>query len=69
MEFTGDIKIVQPEFNQKPDLNCSKFLINSEFPLSEKDIEEKMGKSCNRTTIYRNLSTLVMKGLVQRISL
>ncbi len=42
-------------------------LDDSGIPLSEKDIEEKMGQSCNRTTVYRNLGALVMKGLVQRI--
>jgi Fur family ferric uptake transcriptional regulator len=42
-------------------------LENSALPLSERDIEEEMGRACDRTTIYRNLGTLVEKGLVQRI--
>ncbi len=48
-------------------LKLLEVLRQSGVPLSEKDLEEKMGQSCNRTTIYRNLSTLVAKGLIQRI--
>lgn len=36
-------------------------------PLSEAEIEQFMKGECNRTTIYRNLTVLVNKGLVQRI--
>jgi Fur family ferric uptake transcriptional regulator len=39
----------------------------AEIPLSEKDIEIRMDGCCNRTTIYRNLTSLVSKGIIQRI--
>jgi Fur family ferric uptake transcriptional regulator len=42
-------------------------LSEAALPLSEMEIEERMKGECNRTTIYRNLSALLNKGMVQRI--
>lgn len=43
-------------------------LTKARFPLSEKEIEDILRNECNRTTIYRNLSRLVDKGIVYRIA-
>ena len=42
-------------------------LAGAKKPLSEKEIEERMDLECNRTTIYRNLSTLFQRGIIYRI--
>jgi Fe2+ or Zn2+ uptake regulation protein len=42
-------------------------LSDSDHAMSEKEIEDLMGGSCNRTTIYRNLSSLVEKKVLHRI--
>ncbi|MCB8994085.1 MAG: transcriptional repressor [Bacteroidales bacterium] len=44
-----------------------KILATRERALSEKEIEGLMRGNCNRTTIYRNLNSLVEKKLVHRI--
>ena len=44
-----------------------KVLNGAVVPLSEKEIENKMGIDCNRTTVYRNLSTMSKKGILQRV--
>ena len=42
-------------------------LFNAHLPLSVKEIEDMIKTSCNRSTIYRNLNTLLEKGIVNRI--
>ncbi len=42
-------------------------LADSGIAMSEKEIEGKMKGICNKTTIYRNLSSLVQKKIVHRI--
>ena len=66
MEFTEILKVYNLSLTQSR-LMLLNVLDKSDIPMSEKDIEEEMGDACNRTTIYRNLTTLVTKGLVQRI--
>ena len=48
-------------------IRLMEILERSDVPISERDIEKEMAHECDRTTIYRNLSTLVVKGLAQRI--
>ncbi len=48
-------------------LRLLEILDGASIPLSERDIELRMGMTCNRTTVYRNLTTLVGKGIAQRI--
>ena len=66
MEFTALLRDYNLSLTHSR-LRLLKVLDKSDLPMSEKDIEEEMGDACNRTTIYRNLGTLVTKGLVQRI--
>jgi len=42
-------------------------LAGSGFAMTEKEIEEQMKGTCNKTTIYRNLTSLVKKKIVHRI--
>ena len=42
-------------------------LADSGFAMTEKEIEEQMKGICNKTTIYRNLTSLVHKKIVHRI--
>lgn len=42
-------------------------LAESGFAMTEKEIEGKMKGICNKTTIYRNLTSLVQKKIVHRI--
>ena len=42
-------------------------LAESGFAMTEKEIENKMKGICNKTTIYRNLTSLVEKKIVHRI--
>lgn len=42
-------------------------LAGSGFAMTEKEIEEHMKGICNKTTIYRNLTSLVQKKIVHRI--
>jgi Fur family transcriptional regulator, ferric uptake regulator len=42
-------------------------LAGSGFAMTEKEIEEQMKGICNKTTIYRNLTSLVHKKIVHRI--
>jgi Fur family ferric uptake transcriptional regulator len=42
-------------------------LSNCKQAISEKDLEVLMNGNCNRTTIYRNLNSLVEKKIVHRI--
>ena len=42
-------------------------LAGSGFAMTEKEIEEQMKGTCNKTTIYRNLTSLVRKKIVHRI--
>lgn len=44
-----------------------KVLEETNFPVSGKEIEEKIKGKCDRATIYRNLSILSAKGIIQRI--
>jgi Fur family ferric uptake transcriptional regulator len=42
-------------------------LAGSGYAMTEKEIEGQMKGTCNKTTIYRNLSSLVQKKIVHRI--
>ena len=42
-------------------------LAGSGIAMTEKEIEEQMKGMCNKTTIYRNLTSLVQKKIVHRI--
>jgi Fur family transcriptional regulator, ferric uptake regulator len=42
-------------------------LSESGFAMTEKEIEDQMNGFCNKTTIYRNLSSMVEKKIVHRI--
>jgi Fur family transcriptional regulator, ferric uptake regulator len=42
-------------------------LAGSGNAMTEKEIEEQLKGTCNKTTIYRNLSALVQKKIVHRI--
>ena len=42
-------------------------LAGSGIAMTEKEIEEQMKGTCNKTTIYRNLTSLVQKKIVHRI--
>lgn len=44
-----------------------KVLEETNFPVSGKEIEEKINGQCDRATIYRNLNILSSKGILQRI--
>jgi Fur family transcriptional regulator, ferric uptake regulator len=48
-------------------INIISVLFNSEVPISEKEIQLKLKKVCDKSTIYRNLNTLTEKGVLQRI--
>jgi Fur family ferric uptake transcriptional regulator len=48
-------------------INIISVLYHSSIPISEKEIQMKLKKVCDRSTIYRNLSTLTEKGVLQRI--
>jgi len=51
----------------KSRINILSVLKRAEVPLSEKEIEELLEDSCDKTTIYRNLAALSEKGVFQRI--
>ena len=48
-------------------LELLKILSNCTQAISEKELEVLMNGSCNRTTIYRNLNSLVEKKIIHRI--
>ncbi len=66
MDFRGILKTSDLSLT-KSRLRLLDVLEEACIPLSEKDIEARMGQSCNRTTIYRNLNVMAGKGIVQRI--
>lgn len=53
--------------NTGPRVKLLSVLADSGYAMSEKEIEVKMNGSCNKTTIYRNLTSLVKKKIVHRI--
>jgi Fur family transcriptional regulator, ferric uptake regulator len=48
-------------------LEILRVLVEARLPLSEKEIEKSMISGCNRTTVYRNLTTLADKGIIHRV--
>ncbi len=42
-------------------------LMGSGVALTEAHIEEKLGASCDRATVYRNLKTFLEKGIIHRV--
>lgn len=44
-----------------------KILAETHFPLSGKEIEEKIKGKCDRATIYRNLNLFASRGVIQRV--
>lgn len=48
-------------------INLLRILTETHHPISGKEIEKRMGGKCDRATIYRNLSVLSSKGIIQKI--
>jgi len=48
-------------------IHLLEILYHTHHPLSGKEIEKRIDGKCDRATIYRNLSVLTSKGIIQRI--